>query len=119
MLRDALLYAVRQQYGADATALPAAAGYPGQWKATWLPGEDSLVEGVTQQADLRIAAATSNASAKTWQAFRTTLLAARDFPTWTAAKNPRRFALDPAIGKLDAARDSFHWEPSGLPAAVS
>jgi hypothetical protein len=46
-----------------------------------------------------------------------TLTMVRDWHSWDAATNPRRYALDPSIDDLDAARGSFTLDTAGLPAA--
>jgi hypothetical protein len=83
--------------------IPAAAGDPSAWTDA---NEQSLINGIMQEV-----AALGNAG------FSSTMQSVRDWPRWAGGANPRRFALDPAIGNLDVARDSFEFDSSGLPLA--
>jgi hypothetical protein len=37
------------------------------------------------------------------------------WPDWTTGNNPRKYALDKTIGRLNPARGSFQFDSSGLP----
>jgi hypothetical protein len=40
-----------------------------------------------------------------------------NWPSWVTGRNTRHYALDPTVGRLSEARNSFRFDDAGMPAA--
>jgi hypothetical protein len=81
--------------------IPASAGDTTAWNDAH---EAALIQGIMDEAR-----ATGN------DGFVGTMTNVHNWPTWTAADNPRRYVLDPAIGNLATTRGSFQFDTANLP----
>jgi len=74
---------------------------------TWADADENrLMDGITAEV-----LAMNNAE------FTSTMTSVRDWPTWTAAANPRGYALSQQIGRLALGRGSFRLDDTDLPPA--
>jgi hypothetical protein len=69
----------------------------------------------TQDNEDRLVAALRDGSQTAGGGLGETIPEVMKWPDWTTGNNPRKYALDKTIGRLNPARGSFQFDSSGLP----
>ena len=69
----------------------------------------------TQDNEDRLVAALRDGSQTAGGGLGDTIPEVMKWPDWTTGNNPRKYALDKTIGRLNPARGSFQFDSSGLP----